>query len=126
MFNFDVTNGYVMLRIICGLFIIPHAIGKIRHHAGVSGFFETAGFKPVKAWVYAAMVIEWVVAICLILGVFTLAAAVLTALFMFVAAAANSKVQPGKWLWNLGGSEYPVFWGLCCAIVAWAAARGLV
>ena len=126
MFNFDVTNGYVLLRIICGAFIIPHAVGKVRFHEGVSGFFQAAGFRPVKAWVYTSMVIEWIVALCLIFGIATLPVAAFTALFMFVAAVANSRVQPGKWLWNLGGSEYPVFWGLCCGIVAWAAYHHLV
>ena len=22
-----------------------------------------------------------------------------------------------KWLWHIGGSEWPVFWALCCAVV---------
>lgn len=121
MFNFDLSNGYVLLRIMCGVFMVPHALGKIRNLEAVSGFFEVAGFKPVKLWVYAAMAIEWVLAVALILGVSTMVAAVVTALFMFVAAAANHKVCKGKWLWNIGGSEYPIFWGLCCLIVAFHA-----
>ena len=118
MFDFDFSNGWVVLRIICGLFIIPHAIGKIAHRAGVFGFFEAAGLRPANLWVYTAMVMEWVLAVALILGIFTQVAAAVTALFMFVAAAANHKVCKGKWLWNLGGSEYPVFWGICCLLVA--------
>ena len=118
MFDFNLQSGYVVLRIMCGVFMIPHALGKIANMPAVSGFFEIAGFKPVKFWVYTAMVVEWIFVATLILGVFTQVAAAAAALFMFVAAAANHKVCKGKWLWNIGGSEYPVFWGLCCVIVA--------
>ena len=24
----------------------------------------------------------------------------------------------GKWLWNIGGYEYCLFWAICCLIVA--------
>lgn len=126
MFNFDLTNGYVLLRLVCGLFIVPHAIGKITARAAVRGFFEAAGLRPISAWVYTAMVTEWILAIGMVLGILTVYVAALTAVFMFVAAAANHRVCKGKWLWNLGGSEYPVFWGLCSAIVAWAAMHGQV
>jgi hypothetical protein len=27
-------------------------------------------------------------------------------------------VSSGKWLWNIGGCEYPLFWAICCAVVA--------
>jgi putative oxidoreductase len=122
VFNFDVLNsmsgGYVILRIIVGLFIIPHAIGKITARNAVFGFFTAAGFKPVAPFVYATMVAEWILALCLILGIFTQYAAAATCLFMLVATYANHRVCKGKWLWNLGGSEYPFFWALCAGIVA--------
>jgi hypothetical protein len=28
-----------------------------------------------------------------------------------------------KWLWHIGGSEWPVFWALCCAVVGYYGAR---
>jgi len=27
-------------------------------------------------------------------------------------------VTEGKWLWNIGGYEYCVFWAICCIVVA--------
>ncbi len=60
MFNFDLRNGYVLLRLICGAFMIPHALGKISNKAAVTGFFETVGFRPAKVWVLVAMVAEWI------------------------------------------------------------------
>ena len=41
-----------------------------------------------------------------------------TALHLAVAAIAVHRVAGGKWLWNIGGSEYCVFWAICCVIVA--------
>jgi putative oxidoreductase len=118
LFNFDLHNGYVLLRLMCGLFMIPHALGKISNKAAVTGFFEQVGFRPAPVWVLAAMVSEWIFTIGLILGLYTRIVAAIAAIFMFVAAAANHRFCKGKWLWNIGGSEYPIFWGLCCVIVA--------
>jgi hypothetical protein len=27
-------------------------------------------------------------------------------------------VTKGKWLWNIGGYEYCLFWAICCLVVA--------
>jgi putative oxidoreductase len=118
MFNFDLSNGFVLLRLLIGLFLIPHIIGKVKYRIPVTGFFDAVGFKPAPVFVNVAMVFEIVAALALILGVYAQIAAALLAVFMFVAAAANHKMCKGKWLWNIGGSEYPIFWGLCCVIVA--------
>lgn len=126
MFNFDLHNGFVLLRLIVGLFLFPHAVGKVRYREGVTGFFTAAGFKPAPLFVQFGLVFEVIAAIALVLGIYTMVFGVLVALFMFVAAAANHKVCKGKWLWNIGGSEYPIFWGLCSAIVALAAYQHLV
>lgn len=116
--NLESTDGYVALRILCGVLFIPHVIGKFTAREAVFGFFTAAGFKPPAPFVYAAMVLEVVVAACLIFGIFTTLAAWAAATFLFIAAVAVLKVTEGKWLWNIGGAEYPVFWGLCCVIVA--------
>ena len=59
-----------------------------------------------------------VLAIALLLGVMTQFAAGLASVYLLIAAAANYKVSR-KWLWHIGGSEWSVFWAICCAIVAW-------
>jgi len=121
MFNFDFSNGYVLLRIIVGVFMLPHAYGKVKYREGVTGFFNTAGFKPAPVFVTFGLVFEIIAAIVLVLGItptLTQIAAALTAVFMLIATAANHKVNQGKWLWNMGGSEYPFFWALCAVIVA--------
>ena len=116
--NFDLSNGFVLLRLLIALFLIPHIIGKVKYKGPVTGFFDTVGFRPAPVFVTLAMIFEIVAAAALILGAFTQIVAALLAVFMFVAAAANHKMCKGKWLWNIGGSEYPIFWGLAAIIVA--------
>lgn len=115
--NFDLTNGLTILRIICGAFFIPHIYAKFFVPEAL-GFFVAAKFNPPKFWMYVACVIETALAVCLILGIFTFYTAIVAALHLAVAAVAVHRVSGGKWLWNIGGSEFCVFWAICCVIVA--------
>jgi putative oxidoreductase len=115
--NFDLTNEFNILRIVCGLFFIPHTMGKI-YEPAVLQFFVKANFKPPAAWMYLSGLIEVVLAIGLILGVFVPYVATLAAIHLMVAAIALYRVSKGKWIWNAGGCEFPVFWAICCVVVA--------
>jgi putative oxidoreductase len=115
--NFDFANGYDILRVICGVFLIPHIYAKFFVPAAL-GFFVAAKFRPPKLWMYLACGIETVLAAALILGILTKYAAAIAAIHLAVAAVAVARVTGGKWLWNIGGYEYCVFWAICCLIVA--------
>ena len=117
MFNFGFDHGFIILRLICGLFFIPHIYGKFFVPAALD-FFKAANFKPPAFWMYVACVVEVVIAIGLILGIYTPYAAALGALQLTIAGVATLKVNKGKWLWNIGGAEYPFFWALACLVVA--------
>jgi len=116
--SFDLTNGFNVLRILCGVFFIPHLFVKFRNQDFVKGFMAKVGLNPPSAWLYAAFAIEIVVTIGLVLDVFTVFAALLAAIFLVVAAWASWRFSEGKWMWNFGGAEYPLFWALCCLVVA--------
>lgn len=115
--NFDLTNEFNILRIICGAFFIPHMIGKFYEPAALQ-FFVAANFKPPAFWMYLSAAIEAVLAIGLILGILVPYVAAIAAIHMIVAAIAVILVTKGKWLWNIGGCEFPVFWAICCLVVA--------
>lgn len=119
---FDVTSGYAVLRVMCGAFFIPHVVGKITARQASVAFFKLAGLYPPQFWSYAAMAIEIVLAACLVLGILTVYAAYLGCLYLLIAAAANFGVSR-RWLWHIGGSEWPVFWALCCAVVGYYGSR---
>ena len=116
--GFDLTNGYDVLRMLCGAFLVPHVIGKLSAREASVAFFKQAGWSPPQLWSYAAMAIEVVLAACLLLDLLMPYAAYAGANYLLVAAAANFTISR-KWLWHIGGSEWPVFWALCCAIVGY-------
>ena len=57
-------------------------------------------------------------AIGLIFGVYTTYVGWMAAFHLGVAAVAVYRVTGGKWLWNIGGYEYCLFWAICCVVVA--------
>jgi putative oxidoreductase len=115
--KFNLFNGLVILRIICGAFFIPHLYAKFFVPEAL-GFFVAAGFKPPATWMYIACAVETVLATGLIFGIYTTYVAWIASLHLCVAAAAVYKVTDGKWLWNIGGYEYCVFWATACSVVA--------
>ena len=114
--NFDLTNEFNILRIICGAFLVPHIYAKFFVPEAL-GFFVAAKFKPPATWMYTACVIETVLAIGLIFGIYTTYVAAVAAIHLGVAAVAVYRVT-GKWLWNIGGYEYCLFWAISCVVVA--------
>jgi len=114
--NFNLFDEFNILRLICGLFLIPHLYAKFCVPAAL-GFFVAAGFKPPKFWMYLAGVIELFLAIGLIFGIYVTITAALAAIHLLVAAAGVYRVT-GKYLWNIGGYEFCLFWAICCWIVA--------
>ena len=115
--NFDLTNGFNILRLICGLFFIPHLYAKFFVPEAL-GLFVAAKFKPPAVWMYIACAVELVLAAGLIFGIYTTYVAAIAFVHLLVAAGAVWKVTGGKWLWNIGGIEYCVFWAIACLVVA--------
>lgn len=114
--KFNLFNEFNILRLICGLFFIPHIVGKITVPATLE-FFVVAGFKPPKTWMIVAGCIETVLAVGLVFGIYTEYAAAVACIHMLVAAAATYKVK-NCWIWVIGGVEYCIFWAICCLVVA--------
>ena len=115
--NFNPTDGINILRLICGLFFIPHIYAKFFVPEAL-GFFVAAKFNPPKAWMYVACMIEIIISVGLIFAILPFYAGVLGFIHLLVAAAAVARVTGGKWLWNIGGYEYCVFWAISCLVVA--------
>ena len=112
------SEPVVLLRIACGLFFLPHVLGKVLPPHPALGFFKAANFPRPNVVMWMAAFVETAICVCLVLGIQTRIAALLGAAVLFVAAVAVVKVSQGKWLWNLGGTEYPVFWALICLYLA--------
>ena len=117
MSGFHFPAALVVLRTICGFFFIPHAIGKFTARSAAFGFFHAAGFRPAPLFAYMALSLELVLASLLMAGWWVRPSATIAAIYLFIACGAVIKVER-KWLWHMRGCEYPLFWGICCAIVA--------
>jgi putative oxidoreductase len=117
---FDLTNGAVVLRLICALFFFPHLYFKIAGNPPPAlDFFEKAGFKPPVLYLRVATVVEIVAAFGLLFAIYTQWAALLAAAYLAVAAVGVYFFNRSfRWLWNLGGMEYCVFWAISCVAVA--------
>lgn len=117
-FNFDLTDATVILRLICALFFLPHITFKIVGNPPPAlEVFTAAGFKPPAFFMRLAVVVEIVAGLGLLLGIYTQWAALVAAASLAVAAGAVYKIER-RWMWNLGGMEYCVFWAITCVAVA--------
>lgn len=114
--KFNLLNEFNLLRIACGVFFIPHIIGKFTVPATLE-FFVKVGFKPPATWMYIAGAIETVLAFCLIFDIYTAYAGTIAFVHLLVAATATYKLTK-SWIWVIGGIEYCVFWAICCLVVA--------
>jgi len=116
--TFNLTDPFNILRIVCGLFFIPHLVVKFKNQDFVKGFMAKVGLNPPIAWLYGAFAVEIVVTIGLVFAIYTRYVAVLAGVFLLVAGVASYRYSEGKWIWNFGGAEYPLFWAICCFAVA--------
>jgi len=69
--HFDLTNEFNILRIICGLFLLPHLAMKLKDLAGTYELYRAWRLTPPKLWVHACIVIEIVGSIGLVFGIYT-------------------------------------------------------
>lgn len=116
--TFDLSNEASILRIICGVFFIPHMFGKYTNRELTIELFRKAGFNPAEPFIFLALGVEAVLLIGLIFAIYTTYVALLAAMFLACAAAANYRISDGRWYWYLGGYEYTTFWMLVCIVVA--------
>ena len=103
-----------LLRIVTGLWLVPHGWGKLAGGMqGTADFFQSAGFSPGLLW-------AWMVALTEVVGGLLLAAGFLTRLvtipiIVFLLAATSFHSGNG-FMWSNGGFEYPLFWALAALI----------
>jgi putative oxidoreductase len=106
------------LRALCGVWFLPHLIGKGLHYDKASLTFAAAGFKPGKLFVGVTMVLELGAAIGMTFGIYPRIAAVMGALVLLGAGYAVVKINGFNWRWQKMGPEYPVFWAIVCLLTA--------
>ncbi|HEX2354440.1 MAG TPA: DoxX family protein [Xanthobacteraceae bacterium] len=108
--------AWPIVRIAVGWNLLVHGWGKVARgpSAYIRAFVEQ-GFDPALPWIWAALIIEFVGGIALIIGLFTR---------FFAAAAAVEMLIITILYWKAGfswlnrGYEYTLLWGLVCFAIA--------
>lgn len=109
--------AYPLVRIVTGLFLMPHGAQKLFGWAGgditaTAGGFARMGLMPSLPLAYAVGLTEFFGGLLIAIGLFTrpaaLGAAILLAVAAVVAHGANG------FFWSARGFEYPLMWSLLC------------
>ena len=109
-----IVDARTAVRIICGLFFLPHTAAKLRNIERASQFFDKAGLRPARCFVVLTTVLEVVAACGLISGLYPRLGATIAAGILLVAAGAIARVHALKWRWQHPGVEYMLFWAIIC------------
>jgi putative oxidoreductase len=114
MTNFD--DPQTILRIMCGIWFLPHLIGKLRHANLAYLTFEKAGFKPGKLFLYLTGAAEGVAMSGLVSGFMPYLSAALAVFVLAGAGFAVVRINGWNWRWQKQGPEYILFWAICCVL----------
>lgn len=104
------------LRILCGVWFLPHCIGKIRNIGPASQTFAKAGLVPARAFVILTIVLELLAGSGLVLGIAPRVAAALAVAVLLGASYAVLRINGWNWRWQKQGPEYMVFWSATCVL----------
>ncbi|MBR0657911.1 DoxX family protein [Neoroseomonas oryzicola] len=119
--DFDLTDPVVVVRLMCGLFYAPHILFKLGNMAGSAAFFGRV-LPYGEVMLYLAIAAETACLVGLTLNVMVKWLGFVSAGIMAIAVYATVMTKGAGWLWNLGGVEYLVFWGVtsvALAVNAW-------
>lgn len=105
-----------VLRVLCGLWFLPHCIGKLRNIGPASQTFAKAGLKPPRMFVILTIALELLAGAGLVLGVYPQAAAALAVIVLLGASYAVLKINGFHWRWQKQGPEFMVFWSIACVL----------
>jgi len=114
--------SYPLLRIMMGLFFVPHGAQKLFGLFGapafpqyVTSFGRMGPFWGQSGWVYYIGCLEFFGGLLMAAGFLTRIVAFQFLCFMamafFVANTANG------WFWTKGGIEAPMSWGIVCLVI---------
>ena len=112
-----VLDARTAVRVVCGVFFLPHTVAKLRYIGRASELFDKVGLRPPRFFVVFTAVMEIIAAAGLITGLYPRLAALIAATVLIVAAYAIARAHRLMWRWQHPGIEYMVFWAIICLCV---------
>jgi putative oxidoreductase len=102
--------AYLIVRVAAGAFVIVHGWTKIfaMSHAGLTGYFAKLGLEPAGFWAYYIPFNETVVALLVVIGLWTRPAALLLVIEFIVLVLVVH--VPRGYSMTVNGVEFPLFW----------------
>jgi len=112
--------AYPLVRVVTGLFLMPHGAQKLfgwfgGNIEGSAAFFGQIGLEPALPLAYLVGVIEFVGGLFLVIGFLTRPVA--AAVFIQMMVASWLVHLPNGYFWSNGGYEYPLLWGLLAVAI---------
>ena len=105
-----------ILRVLCGLWFLPHCIGKMRNVGPASATFAKAGFHPPGAFVIITIIVELIAGTGLVFNILPQLAAGLAVAVLLGASYAVVRINGWNWRWQKQGPEFMVFWSATCVL----------
>jgi len=112
-----VLDARTAVRVVCGLFFLPHTIAKLRNIERASLLFDKVGFRPPRFFVVLTTFLEVTAAFGLVSGLYPRVAAVVATVVLVGAAYAIARAHTLMWRWQHPGIEYMLFWAIICLCV---------
>lgn len=116
----ELPDAVTAVRILCGAFLLPHTIAKLRNIEKASVLFDKVGLRPPRFFVVFTAAMEFVAAFGLISGYYPRIGALVASTILVVAAYAIGTIHGLKWRWQHPGVEYMLFWAavtLCIGLL---------
>lgn len=105
-----------VLRILCGAWLLPHAILKIRNAALAQQTFANIGLKPGALFLWSTIALEFIAAFGLIFDIYPRICAGIAVFVLAGASYAVLRMHGFAWRWNKSGPEFMIFWSLATII----------
>jgi putative oxidoreductase len=117
LYELGAPYAYDFMRFAAGAVLAPHGIQKLLHQP-ISRYIETIGGKGLpfaELLAYLTYFTESVAAICLAIGLFTRAAAVM--IWIEMAVIITVFLWPNGYFWTNRGIEFALLWLLLCTAI---------
>lgn len=110
--------SWPLLRIVAGLFLMPHGYGKLfgGQLEGIAGFFAKTGLEPALPLVVLVGIVEFFGGLMIALGLFTRPIA--AAATVVLAVAAFHVHWSAGFFAQQGGFEFALLWAVVTLVIA--------
>jgi putative oxidoreductase len=114
--NISSNDSLELIRILCGIWLVPHLLGKIRNVKLAAPTFEKVGLRPGRVVVILTIVLELIAGVGLVFGIYEETAGVLLVVVMLGASYAVLCLSGANWRWHKHGPEYMIVWAIVCVL----------